>query len=168
VQWQRLVCLQTPSQVWSVLMESMVQSLSTGPPQGLNGNLYGTTSYGGTSIYGTVFKISPTGNLTSVHSFGGGASGAYPQGDWFKPTMASSTVRLKRAEPAALARSSKSIRQARWPRFIASAALMAHTLAQAWCTRHRRHAIRDNRVRVVPTTRDGLQFHQSGCVNHAS
>lgn len=38
--------------------------------QGLDGNLYGTTLYGahGTG-YGTVFKISPTGALTSLYTF---------------------------------------------------------------------------------------------------
>jgi uncharacterized repeat protein (TIGR03803 family) len=47
--------------------------------QGLNGDLYGTTSYGGTHISGTVFKVTPTGTLTTVHSFDGGAGGAYAQ-----------------------------------------------------------------------------------------
>ena len=42
------------------------------------GNLYGTTSKGGSSGYGTVFKVSTTGKETVVHSFTGGANGAYP------------------------------------------------------------------------------------------
>lgn len=36
-----------------------------------DGNLYGTTSIGGSNCDGTVFKISPGGVLTTVHSFDG-------------------------------------------------------------------------------------------------
>lgn len=34
------------------------------------GNLWGTTSWGGTNNLGTVFKMSPTGTLTTVYNFG--------------------------------------------------------------------------------------------------
>lgn len=37
--------------------------------QGRDGNLYGTTPNGGTDNVGTVFKITPTGTYTSLHSF---------------------------------------------------------------------------------------------------
>jgi uncharacterized repeat protein (TIGR03803 family) len=37
--------------------------------QATNGNLYGTTFVGGADGYGTVFKITPSGTLTIVHSF---------------------------------------------------------------------------------------------------
>lgn len=37
--------------------------------QGLNGNLYGATFYGGSSGDGTVYEITPSGTLTSLHSF---------------------------------------------------------------------------------------------------
>jgi len=38
--------------------------------QATDGNLYGTTSYGGGANYdGTVFKITPTGTLTTLYSF---------------------------------------------------------------------------------------------------
>jgi uncharacterized repeat protein (TIGR03803 family) len=43
-----------------------------------DGNLYGTTSAGGTWNVGTVFKIDPFGNETVLHSFTGGADGSSP------------------------------------------------------------------------------------------
>src|SRR5215813_9968295 len=39
--------------------------------QAKDGNLYGTTSYGGASDLGTVFTIDLSGNLTLLHSFSG-------------------------------------------------------------------------------------------------
>ena len=42
------------------------------------GNLYGTTSRGGASDAGTVFKLSPGGTYTVLHSFKGGSDGAIP------------------------------------------------------------------------------------------
>jgi uncharacterized repeat protein (TIGR03803 family) len=42
------------------------------------GNLYGTTTQGGASNLGTVFVIDPTGTLTTLHDFTGGADGATP------------------------------------------------------------------------------------------
>ena len=43
------------------------------------GNGYGTTYWGGINGKGTIFKITPTGQLTTLHSFAGGpAEGAYP------------------------------------------------------------------------------------------
>jgi uncharacterized repeat protein (TIGR03803 family) len=44
------------------------------------GNLYGTTSAGGSATVGVVFKISPDGTETLLHSFTGG-DGAAPYGD---------------------------------------------------------------------------------------
>jgi uncharacterized repeat protein (TIGR03803 family) len=44
------------------------------------GNLYGTTSGGGTSGHGTVFKLDTSGNETVLYSFTGGADGSYPGG----------------------------------------------------------------------------------------
>jgi uncharacterized repeat protein (TIGR03803 family) len=54
--------------------------------QGTDGNFYGTTSFGGgnPNYGGTVFKITPSGTLTTLHSFGGsdgsGSNAALIQG----------------------------------------------------------------------------------------
>jgi uncharacterized repeat protein (TIGR03803 family) len=45
------------------------QSPQAGLVQGTDGNLYGTTSYGGSNFGGTVFKITPQGTLTTLYSF---------------------------------------------------------------------------------------------------
>jgi uncharacterized repeat protein (TIGR03803 family) len=48
--------------------------------QGTDGNFHGTTPSGGAhSLYGTVFKMTPAGSLTTLHSFGRG-DGYYPWG----------------------------------------------------------------------------------------
>lgn len=39
--------------------------------QGMDGNFYGTTAYGGPLDEGTVFKITPAGKLTTLYAFGG-------------------------------------------------------------------------------------------------
>src|SRR6202167_4681567 len=50
--------------------------------QGRDGNLYGTTSVGGANDLGAVFKVTPTGTLTTLHSFAGyPTDGAYPQAE---------------------------------------------------------------------------------------
>jgi uncharacterized repeat protein (TIGR03803 family) len=48
------------------------------------GNLYGTTTFGGTSRCngsgcGVVFKLDPTGKETVLHDFTGGSDGAFPE-----------------------------------------------------------------------------------------
>ncbi len=45
--------------------------------QGTDSNLYGTTLYGGTDGYGTIFKITSAGVLTTLYSFTG-PDGAHP------------------------------------------------------------------------------------------
>jgi uncharacterized repeat protein (TIGR03803 family) len=70
--------------------ESVAYSF-TGPPDGANpagvlardsaGNLYGTTEWGGADNYGSVFKLSSSGEESVLHSFaGGGSDGANPEG----------------------------------------------------------------------------------------
>jgi uncharacterized repeat protein (TIGR03803 family) len=44
-----------------------------------NGNLYGTTRFGGVFGNGTVFKVAPTGTETVLYSFTGATDGALPQ-----------------------------------------------------------------------------------------
>src|SRR3954469_13707816 len=51
--------------------------------QGTDGNLYGTTEYGGVRNAGTVFRVSPDGTLTTIYSFcsqAGCADGDGPYG----------------------------------------------------------------------------------------
>jgi uncharacterized repeat protein (TIGR03803 family) len=46
--------------------------------QATDGNFYGITTYGGANGAGTVFKITPSGTLTTLHSFGS-TDGANPR-----------------------------------------------------------------------------------------
>jgi uncharacterized repeat protein (TIGR03803 family) len=63
---------------------------------GSDGNLYGTTSDGGTGGNGTVFRLTPGGVETVIHTFGGTADGANPyaalmedsQGNFYGTTAA--------------------------------------------------------------------------------
>ncbi len=53
--------------------------------QGSDGNFYGTTEAGGASDDGTVFRISPSGIYTNLHSFRGSPNdGADPQAGLFQ------------------------------------------------------------------------------------
>jgi uncharacterized repeat protein (TIGR03803 family) len=47
------------------------------PIQGTDGNFYGTTFLGGSKELGTVFKITPSGTVTTLHTFGG-SDGSQP------------------------------------------------------------------------------------------
>lgn len=44
------------------------------------GNIYGAASFDGGYGFGTVYKLSPDGTLTVLHSFSGTSDGAYPTG----------------------------------------------------------------------------------------
>ncbi len=46
--------------------------------QGRDGSFYGTTVAGGANDVGTVFRLTPTGVIATIHSFDG-SDGAYPQ-----------------------------------------------------------------------------------------
>jgi uncharacterized repeat protein (TIGR03803 family) len=49
--------------------------------EGTDHNLYGTTEYGGANItYGVVFRITPDGTYTVLHSFAGASDGNLPRG----------------------------------------------------------------------------------------
>ncbi len=51
-------------------------SLTLGP----DGNLYGVTKSGGADGDGTVYQVTPSGVVTTLYSFSGGATGALPTG----------------------------------------------------------------------------------------
>jgi uncharacterized repeat protein (TIGR03803 family) len=69
--------------------------------QGSDGNLYGTTLQGGASGLGTVFKMTPTGTLTTLHSFAGSPTdGALPYPGLVQATNTTSTAQPPRAGAA--------------------------------------------------------------------
>jgi uncharacterized repeat protein (TIGR03803 family) len=53
---------------------------AAGLAQGTDGNFYGITTYGGANGDGTVFKVTPSGTLTTLHSFAQAVDGAFPIG----------------------------------------------------------------------------------------
>lgn len=54
--------------------------------QATDGNLYGTTYFGGAHDYGTIFGITPEGTLTTRYSFTGGTDGGLPSGALLQAT----------------------------------------------------------------------------------
>jgi uncharacterized repeat protein (TIGR03803 family) len=63
----------TGDQVSSVDGDSPVAGMVLGK----DGNFYGTTFSGGQHNVGTLFKMTPAGDVTLVHSFSGGSAGGY-------------------------------------------------------------------------------------------
>src|SRR5271170_7128226 len=65
------------------------ESPYAGLVQGTDRNLYGTTLEGGARGYGTVFKITPSGKLTTLHSFCSQSS--CPDGNYLYAPLSSAT-----------------------------------------------------------------------------
>ena len=62
-------------------------SVPSGVIQGTDGNFYGVTAYGGATGNGTVFKITPTGTESVLHSFvNGNGDGFNPSGNLIQAT----------------------------------------------------------------------------------
>jgi uncharacterized repeat protein (TIGR03803 family) len=82
----------TPSGTRNAIYSFTNQADGSGPYGGVvldkKGNLYGTTSVGGSTACGggcgTVFKIAPDGTETVLHSFTGGSDGIWP---WASVTL---------------------------------------------------------------------------------
>jgi uncharacterized repeat protein (TIGR03803 family) len=55
------------------------QGFAAGLVQGNDGNFYGTTTAGGPEAYGTVFRITPAGDLTNLWAFDDGPNGGAPE-----------------------------------------------------------------------------------------
>lgn len=51
-----------------------------------DGNIYGTTQRGGASSNGSVFRLTPAGDFTTLYSFTGGADGGQPAADLIQAT----------------------------------------------------------------------------------
>jgi uncharacterized repeat protein (TIGR03803 family) len=65
-------CIASPAQTYSVLLDlNGTDGYHPNSPliQGVDGNLYGTTGGGGANDNGTVFKITPSGTITTLYSF---------------------------------------------------------------------------------------------------
>lgn len=68
----------TPQTIYTFTGSPDADFPNGGVVRGADGTLYGTTYYGGTDGLGTVYKISPTGQESVIHSFAGGTDGAHP------------------------------------------------------------------------------------------
>ncbi len=73
----------TPSGTFSILYSFTGNTDGSFPYAGLaidsNDNLYGTTSEGGVSVCGIIFKVTPAGVETVLHDFTGGTEPCYQQ-----------------------------------------------------------------------------------------
>jgi len=72
----------TPSGTLNVLYNFKINSIGDSPFSGLtlgtDGNFYGTTTSGGPNNWGTIFKITPNGSLTTLYNFTGSTDGHDP------------------------------------------------------------------------------------------
>jgi len=69
----------TPKGKPTVMYQLSSNDGSTGLTLGTDGNFYGTTVYGGTGAgFGTAFRITPHGQLTTLYDFSGQNYDAYP------------------------------------------------------------------------------------------
>jgi len=106
-----------------------------GPGSGLvrdsAGNLYGTTSGGGASGLGTVFKVSPSGKETILYSFIGGTDGLNPyDGSLVRDSAGIFTAPLRRAAHPISGLSSRSTPPERRPCFTVFPELTARFLME--------------------------------------
>lgn len=80
----------TRAQVTFTVLHAFDGADGTRPGAGLmqasDGDFYGTTTTGGASDYGTIFRVTSDGTLTVLHSFTGGAGGTYPVGPLIQAT----------------------------------------------------------------------------------
>ena len=94
-----ITAMSSHAQTWTTLADFNGTNGSSplGLIQGFDGNFYGTTLQGGAQNYGTAFKMTPAGILTTLHSFcatGTCLDGYWPEGrliqasngDFYGPT----------------------------------------------------------------------------------
>ena len=92
-----LLCLLAPCAQGTPIFTTLASFTGTnnganpkaGLVQAADGNFYGTTRYGGASDNGTVFKLTPDGTLSNLHSFTYTADGAWPVAALLKGTNGS-------------------------------------------------------------------------------
>jgi uncharacterized repeat protein (TIGR03803 family) len=101
-----VTAIASPAQTFTTLLSFDGSNGSNPQPygslvQGLDGKFYGIAQDGGTSGYGTVFKITRSGALTTLHSFcanlGNCADGAYPVAGLLLATNGSLTAQHTKA-----------------------------------------------------------------------
>ena len=71
--------------LWNFEGGSDGESPYSGPIEGTDGNLYGTTYQGGTGPLGTIYQLTPSGKLTTIYQFDG-PHGSFPIGPLVQAT----------------------------------------------------------------------------------
>ncbi len=99
---------------------------------GTDGNFYGTTAGGGASGAGTVFKITPSGTVTILHTFNV-SDGEEPYAPPIQGTDGNFYGTAGRVERSALAPYTRSLLRARSRCFIRSTIFMAVSPMPRWC-----------------------------------